>query len=186
MKETEYLKADNKTCSLTTTIATDGHSAGPSSMSHCGPSSPSSNEVCADTDVAANISDPSSSIGSRVLVPNEPSKPQLRLQTWALDKMREEKKRQDSTAVRRRGSKDKDARNRELKATKATERAIQIGADVFTQTTGAIKGGNVRPMLQPRDDEATRTPRPLRLEIGSNSTPGGREKCERPSIPSTL
>jgi len=34
MKETEYLKADNKTCSLTTTIATDGHSVGPSPISH--------------------------------------------------------------------------------------------------------------------------------------------------------
>ena len=29
-KETEYLKADNKACSLTTTIATDDHSVGPS------------------------------------------------------------------------------------------------------------------------------------------------------------
>ena len=34
MKETEYLKADNKTYSLRTTIATDGHSVGPSSISH--------------------------------------------------------------------------------------------------------------------------------------------------------
>jgi len=106
IKGTEYLKADNKTCSLTTTIANDGHSVGPSSISHWDPSSSSSNEVCADTDVAASTSDPSPSIGSRVLVPNKPSKPQLKLQTWGLDKILEEKKREDSTAVRRRGSKD--------------------------------------------------------------------------------
>ena len=55
MKETEYLKADNKTYSLRTTIATDGHSVGPPSISHCDPLSPSSNEDCADTDVAAAL-----------------------------------------------------------------------------------------------------------------------------------
>ena len=104
-------------------------------------------------------------------MPNKPSKPLLRLNTCGLDKIREEKTRQGSTAVRRRGSKDKDARNRELKATKATERTMQGEADVFTQTTGATKGRNVLPMLKPRDDEATRTPRPPRLAIGSNSTP---------------
>ena len=108
--------------------------------------------------MAASTSDPSSSIGSRVLVPNKPSKPQVRLQTWGLDKIREEKKRQDSTAVRRRGSEDRDARNRELNATNATERTMQRESDVPTQTTGAMEGGNVRPVLKPRDDEATRTP----------------------------
>ena len=55
MKETEYLKADNKSYSLRTTIATDGHSVGPPSISHCDPLSPSSNEICADTDVAAAL-----------------------------------------------------------------------------------------------------------------------------------
>ena len=185
MKETEYVKADHKTRSFTTTIATDGHSAGPSSTSHCDPSSPS-DEVYADTDVAVSTSDSSSSIGSRVLVPNKPYKPQLRLQTWGLDKMREEKKRQGPTAVRRQGSKDKDARNRERKATKATERTIRREAEMSTQTTGATKGGSVPPMLKPIGDQVAWTPRPPQLVIGSNSTPGGQEKSERPSIPATL
>jgi len=57
MKETEYLKADDNTRSLITTIAIDGYSVEPSAISHCDPSSPSSNEVCADTDVAAKPSD---------------------------------------------------------------------------------------------------------------------------------
>ena len=60
--------------------------------------------------------------------------------------MREERKRQDSTTVRRRGNKDKKARNRERKATKATERTMKKEAEVSTQTTGATKGGNVPPM----------------------------------------
>jgi len=57
MKETEYLKPDDSAHSLITTMATDGHSVGPSSISHCDPSSPSSNGVCVDTDVAAKPSD---------------------------------------------------------------------------------------------------------------------------------
>jgi len=73
-------------------------------------------------------------------VPNKPSKPQLRLQTWGMDKIREEKKRQYSTAVRRRGSKDKDARNRERKATKATERPCK-GRQMCPR----------RPLEQPRE-----------------------------------
>ena len=171
MKETEYL---NKTHSLTTTIATDGHSVRPPSISHCDSSSPSSNNVCADTDVAASTSDSSSSIGSRVLMPNKPSKPQRILQTCDLNKMRGEKKRQGSTAVTRR-SKDKDARNRERKSAKATDRAMQKEEEVSTQITGASKGGNVPSMLRPRGGQVARTPRPR-----------GWEKSERPSIPGTL
>jgi len=90
------------------------------------------------------------------------------------------------------GSKDKDARNREHKATKATkttkatEKKMQKEAEVSTQTTGATKGGNIPPMLKPKGDQVGRTPRPPRLAIGSNCTPGRREKSEQPPIPATL
>ena len=99
-------------------------------------------------DAVASTSDSSSAIGSRDLVPNKPPKSQRRFQTWGLDKMWEEQKRQDSTAVRRRGSKDRDARNRERKATKATERTMQKEAEASTQITGATKGGGVPSMLE--------------------------------------
>jgi len=58
MKGTEYLKADNKSYSLRTTIATDGHPVGPPSILHCDPPSPSSNEDCAGTDMAAALVPP--------------------------------------------------------------------------------------------------------------------------------
>ena len=81
---------------------------------------------------------------------NKPPKPQLRLQTWGLDKTRGEKRRQDATVIRSRGSTDKDARNRERQATKATERTMQKEVEVSTQTSGATKGGSVPSTLKPR------------------------------------
>jgi len=67
------------------------------------------------------------------------------------------RKRQCSTAVSRRGSEDEDARNRERKATKATERTMKKEAEVSTETTGVTKGGDVPSMLKPRGDQVAQT-----------------------------
>ena len=54
--------------------------------------------------------------------------------------MWEEKKKQDSTAARRQGSRDKDARDWERKRRERTGQR-QNGADMAVQVTGAAKGG---------------------------------------------
>jgi hypothetical protein len=175
----EFLKVDYKTYAYTpTTDATDGHSAEPSSTSHRGPSPHSSNDAI--TDVDSTASDSSSPLGNRGLVL---TKPQLTLQTWDLDRMRGDKKRQEPTAVRRQRSKDKDARNRERKGRGKT---VQKEAETFAQTTAMTKGGNVPPMLKPGGVPVARPPQPLQLVNGSNNTLGARDKSELSLLPAAL
>ncbi len=179
---TEFLKADYKTHSHTpTTDATDGHSVEPSSTSPRDLSPHSSNDAITDYDLTA--SDSSSPFGNRGLVLTNPSKPRLKIQTWDLDKMRDDKKRQESTAVRRQGSKDKDARNRERKGRGKT---AQKEAGTIAQTTEVIKGMNVPLTLKPGGVPFARIPRPPQQVVGSNNTLGGRGKSELALLPASL
>jgi len=172
VKETEFPKADYKTHSYTpTTDATAGHSVEPSSTQPRDLSPHSSNDAITDVDLTA--SDSSSPLGNGGLVPN-PSKPQLTLQTWDLDKMRDKKIRQEPTAARRQRSRDKDAKNKERKG---RGKAVQKEAETFTQ---------IPPMLKPGGVPVARSSRPLQQLAGSNTTLGAREKSELSLLPAAL
>ena len=151
------------------TAATDGHSAGPSSTSHRDSSPHSSTED--DPDVTT--SDSSARTGNAGPIPTKSSKPQLKLQTWDLERMREEKKRQETTAVRRQGSRDKDARNRERKG---RERTRQKEAEMTALVTEATKGETAPlRLLKPGSGPVARPPQQI---IGSTNTVGARAKRE--------
>lgn len=182
VKEAEFLKAYYKAHSCTpTTDATDGHSVEPSSTLPRDTSPHSSNDAMTDVDLTT--SDSSSLFGNRGLVVTNPSKPQLKLQTWDLDKMRDEKKRQESAAARRQRSRDKDARNRERKGKGKT---VQKEAETIVQTTQVIKGRNIPPLLKPGGVLAAHFPRPPQQVVGSNNTLSGREKFEPSLLPAAL
>lgn len=170
VKEMGFLKADYKTHSYTpTTDATDGHSVEPSSASPRDFSPHSSNDAITDVDLTA--SDSSSRLRNGDLMVTNPSKPQLKIQTWDLDKMRDVKKREEPTAVRSQRSRDKDARNRERRGRGNT---VQKEAQSIAQ-----KGVNVPPTLKPGG-----VPRQV---AGSNhDTLGGRRRSALSLLPAAL
>ena len=178
----EFLKVDYKTYHHTpTTDATDGHSVERASTSPRDLSPRSSNDAITYFDLTA--SDSSSPFGNRGLVPTNSSKPQLKIQTWDLDKMRDDKKRQETTAVRRQGSKDKDARNRERKGRGKT---VQKEAETVAQTTEGIKGVSVPQTLKPGGVPFARFTRSPQQVVGSSNTPGGLGKSELALLPASL
>jgi hypothetical protein len=189
VKGSEFLKGYNKALTRTpTTGATDGHSIEPSSISPREPSPHSSNDVFTDADLTA--SDSSSPLWNKGLVPTKRTKPQLTVQTWNLDRMREEKKRQESVAARRQRSRDKDARNRERNGRKTVQREAEttvqetIVQETIVQTTRAIAGENVPHMLKPGGFPVARPPRhPV---VGSNNIPDRQGKSKLSLLPAAL
>lgn len=172
-------KAHSGTVALTP--ATGGHSAGPLSTSHHDTSPHSSNEEDADADADLTTSDSSSRSGNAGPIPSKSSKPQLTLQTWDLDRMREEKKRQEVTAVRRQGSRDKDAKNRERKG---REGSRQKEPEMTVIVTEAAKADTAPlRLLNPGSGPVARPPPQI---ISSTNTVGARPKPEPGPHPAAL